>query len=140
MGTAGSRSACAHHQEVTPMKTRTGGKLYGAAILLASLLTTAGLSGQELCPGASPKGSHRANRSISPLRLEIEESYDPGFISEHSFRGVISKAPQGPRKVHVVYLVPADKPARKDYQVAVGSAILHLQNFYQSQMGGGYSF
>jgi len=42
--------------------------------------------------------------------------------------------------VRVVYLVPADKPVRKDYEIAVGNAILHLQNFYQSQMGSGYSF
>jgi hypothetical protein len=53
------------------------------------------------------------------------------FATSH-LKWVIERDP--PRRVHVVYLVPADKPVRKDYQIAIGNAILHLQNFYQSQM------
>lgn len=48
--------------------------------------------------------------------------------------------PRCPRRVRIVYLVPADKQPRKDYEIAIGNAILHLQNYYQSQMGSGSSF
>lgn len=85
----------------------------------------------------------------SSFRSEIPENYDPGFINKHSFHNrafrkkghrIAPNAQQGSRAVRIVYLVPADKPVRKKYQIAIGNAILHLQNFYQSQMGGGYSF
>jgi hypothetical protein len=55
-----------------------------------------------------------------------------GLFATSHLRWIIERNP--PKKVRVVYLVPADKQIRKEYQVAIGNAILHLQNFYQSQM------
>ena len=48
--------------------------------------------------------------------------------------------PQDPHRVRMIYLVPADKVPVKKYQIAMGNAILHLQNFWQAQMGNNYSF
>jgi hypothetical protein len=42
--------------------------------------------------------------------------------------------------VRMVYLVPSDREIRRDYTIAVQNAILHLQAFYQNQLGGGYTF
>ena len=48
--------------------------------------------------------------------------------------------PQDPHRVRMIYLVPADKVPVKKYQIAMGNAILHLQNFWQAQMGNNFSF
>src|ERR1051325_7401070 len=137
------------------MQRKNDRKVFLLIPLIISLFATADFSRsvrgqqavdlQEDSAKSRAQGNANADESSS-FKSEISDNYDPDFICEHSFRKRASRkkgrrvtpdAQQGPKKVRVVYLVPADKPVRKDYEIAVGNAILHLQNFYQSQMGSG---
>lgn len=44
------------------------------------------------------------------------------------------------KEVRMIYLVPSDKSARADYEIAVQNAILHLQAFYRDQLANGQTF
>lgn len=45
-----------------------------------------------------------------------------------------------PKLIRIVYLVPSDKILRTDYRDAIRDSTLHLQSFYQSQLGNGSRF
>lgn len=45
-----------------------------------------------------------------------------------------------PKLVRIVYLIPSNKVLRDDYRNAVTTSILHIQNFYQNQLGNGLRF
>ncbi|HEV7377546.1 MAG TPA: DUF4214 domain-containing protein [Pyrinomonadaceae bacterium] len=92
----------------------------------------------------------------NPLgRIEVPDSEEQRrFVEEHSFNNpsfhkkqsermsveATTALSQGSKQVRVIYLVPADKSFRADYQNAIASAISHLQSFYRDQLGGGYAF
>jgi hypothetical protein len=62
--------------------------------------------------------------------------YDPfmkDFVDKHS-RSAAKQFSVSSGAVHVVYLVPADKAARRDYKVAVRKAILEIRAFYQEEL------
>lgn len=44
------------------------------------------------------------------------------------------------KKVRFVYLIPADKTYKEEYKAAIADAALHLQDFYQKEMGNGTTF
>src|SRR4051812_9466228 len=90
----------------------------------------------------------------NPLgRIEVPDSEEQRrFVEEHSFnnpsfrqkqreRNNIEATPlaQASKQVRIIYLVPADKSARVDYENALANAISDLQVFYRNQMGG-YGF
>ena len=119
--------------------------------LLITLLMTGILVveafGQTTAP---PQRGPAQSRQDGPFAREVNPEANSRFIEKYSFDNPTFRekrendfgtlAPQGPKRVRMVYLIPSDKPYRKDYQVAIGNAILHLQNFYQAEVGGGYSF
>jgi hypothetical protein len=43
-------------------------------------------------------------------------------------------------KVRFIYLVPSDRSVRADYKAAITDAALHLQDFYQKELGGNNTF
>jgi hypothetical protein len=44
------------------------------------------------------------------------------------------------KQIRVVYLVPSDKTFRSDYRSAIAEELLHLQEFYRTELGNGYTF
>jgi len=50
------------------------------------------------------------------------------------------RASKGPYVVHGVYLVPADRPLRRDYARQIGDALEHLQIWYHNELGSGVTF
>jgi hypothetical protein len=119
--------------------------------LLFTLLVTGGLVIETF--GQTPAAQRRDPahpRQDDPFGREIDPEANSGFIKKHSFDDPDFRkkrqeefgtfALQGSKRVRMVYLIPSDRAYRKDYQVAIGNAILHLQNFYQAEVGGGYSF
>jgi hypothetical protein len=91
----------------------------------------------------------------NPLdRMEVPDSEEQRrFVEEHSLNNpsfhqkqsqrmsveAMAQA-QGSKQVRVIYLVPADKSIRADYQNAIANAISNLQSFYRDQLGSGYTF
>lgn len=56
-------------------------------------------------------------------------SYDPN-----------SQSLTNQKQIRFVYLVPSDKTVRDDYKAAVADAALHLQDFYQKELGNDYAY
>jgi hypothetical protein len=78
-----------------------------------------------------------------PLHNEIWGREDPAFISRHSSRQTESAMPESvlvDKKVHFIYLVPQDRAPRDDYRAALTDAALHLQDFYQHDIGNDNAF
>lgn len=44
------------------------------------------------------------------------------------------------KQIRLVYLVPSDKALRSDYISAIAEELLHLQEFYRTELGNGYTF
>jgi hypothetical protein len=123
---------------------------FRTAALFAVLSIFASIS---ICSTSLPPASTQTGMTCSSetLRTGSEE-----FIRRHSFTNphfkpstsrlapresdvkinVVSSA----RQVRAVYLVPTDKVVKEHYRTAISNAILHLQSFYQSQMGAAYNF
>jgi hypothetical protein len=76
-------------------------------------------------------------------RAEVSPELASEFIKRNS---VVSPNSYGAgatvsqKEVRVVYLVPSDRTIRQDYVSAIQSAIVHLQAFYQGQLGSGFAF
>ena len=76
-------------------------------------------------------------------RAEVSTELASKFIKKNS---VVSPNSSGasatvsPKEVRVVYLVPSDRTIRQDYVSGIRSAIVHLQAFYQNQLGSGFAF
>ena len=76
-------------------------------------------------------------------RAEVTTELASKFIASNS---VVSPKSSGPsatvsqKEVRVVYLVPSDRTVRPEYVSGIRSAIVHLQAFYQSQLGNGFAF
>lgn len=77
------------------------------------------------------------------VRAEVSTELASKFIKKNS---VVSPNSSGasatvsPKEVRVVYLVPSDRTIRQDYVSGIRSAIVHLQAFYQGQLGSGFAF
>lgn len=79
----------------------------------------------------------------SKCQSEVTPDLASKFISRHSFDNRLSSETQAEalqKEVRIVYLAPSDKVIRPEYTTAIRNAIVHLQAFYQSQLGGGYTF
>ncbi len=91
----------------------------------------------------NPLGRVEIPDSEEQRRFVEEHSFnDPSFRRKQSERANSEAAPsvQGSKQVHMIYLVPADKSFRADYQNAIANAISDLQSFYRNQLGNGYAF
>ena len=94
---------------------------------------------------ASPKPDTGLNAQSHPegARAEVSTELASKFIKKNS---VVSPNSSGanatvsPKEVRVVYLVPSDRTIRQDYVSGIRSAIVHLQAFYQGQLGSGFAF
>ena len=100
-------------------------------VLAASLLASGTIVGQVARP--------------EPFSREIR----PGDISSEMLRkwdfGLNPDLGQGrtastPKLVRIIYLVPTDKVLRDDYRTGITNSILHIQNFYQNELGEGRRF
>ncbi|MGH7859213.1 MAG: hypothetical protein ACREQY_17940 [Candidatus Binatia bacterium] len=89
-----------------------------------------------ICAAAmSSRPSMAATAGITPEVTESEPAVRE-FLREHSLGTLV---PSGAGTVRMIYLVPADRAIRRDHAVAIGSAIIELQAFYQDEMGLGQS-
>lgn len=76
-------------------------------------------------------------------RSEISAELASEFIKKNSVvrpNSSGARATVAQKEVRVVYLVPSDRTIRQDYVSAIQSAIVHLQAFYQGQLGSGFAF
>jgi hypothetical protein len=82
-----------------------------------------------------------AQKTPSVFQNEIWNNADAEFVERHNFKGApdASDAFAG-KKVRFIYLVPQDRPVRDDYKAAIADAALHLQDFYQKELGGENAF
>jgi hypothetical protein len=117
--------------------------------LLLLVLTQTAVVAQGARPGDYP-----TQPSANPLGLtEVPDSEEQRqFVRRHSFdnpefrpqqgdvTGVLAAPAQGSKQVRVIYLVPADKTFRADYQSAIANAIGSLQRFYRDQLGNSNAF
>ena len=67
---------------------------------------------------------------------EIFDKADKAFIEQHQAKGIETPG----KRVRFIYLVPSDRPIRDDYKAAITDAALHLQDFYQKELGNDYAF
>ena len=119
-------------------------------LVIASLAFALLASGARL-PFAGAQGQFITPQASGPFASEVFQRGDPEFIWQHSFDNPEFRKAQranaarvesatASKTVRMVYLVPMDKAPKEKYTAAIGNAILHLQNFYQSQMGAAYNF
>jgi hypothetical protein len=64
---------------------------------------------------------------------------DSEFIRKWAF-DPNTQAITNPKQVRIIYLVPADKSVRDDYKAALTDAALQIQDFYQRELGNGFTF
>jgi hypothetical protein len=110
-----------------------------SVIALASTKPGAGtrLNSIPLVPGLN------AQSQPEGVQAEVSAESAPAFIKKNSVVSPNSSgagATASPKEVRVVYLVPSDRTIRQDYVSAIRSAIVHLQAFYQGQLGNGFAF
>ncbi len=75
-----------------------------------------------------------------PFSWEIKLSdIDPEFFRKWTF-DPNTQVITNQRKVRIIYLVPSDKNVRDDYKAALTDAALQIQDFYQKELGNGYTF
>jgi hypothetical protein len=102
-------------------------------IFFAYSLTSNPVQAQE---SKSRQNTAQGRSELFPSELN-PESVDPEFIRRYSSP---ARSEGIQKQVRVVYIVPSDKAISDDYKAAITDAILHLQDFYQRQMGGGLAF
>ena len=113
--------------------------IVGNVLALASAKPGSGtpLNSIPFVPGLNAQSHPEGARSEVSAELASE------FIKKNS---VVSPNSSGasttvsPKEIRVVYLVPSDRTIRQDYVSAIQSAIVHLQAFYQGQLGSGFAF
>ena len=91
-----------------------------AALILSSNVSS--VKGQEkpalrISPEMQRRWDFAVNRDLGRFRLSVTQ-----------------------KLVRIIYLVPSDKMVRSDYRTAIADSVLHLQNFYQNEMGNGNRF
>lgn len=90
-----------------------------------TLLVTSISFGQKTVPNPSRDFSR-----------EIYGKEDTDFIRQHQSKGIETPS----KKVRFIYLVPQDRPIRDDYKAAIADAALHLQDWYQKELGNDYAY
>jgi len=102
-------------------------------------------------PTASAQGQSNTHQASDPFASEIFQRGNPKFIRDHSFDNpkfrkrqeanpARGEAAEDTKEVRMIYLVPRDKAPREKYRAAMANAILHVQNFFQSQLGSSHNF
>lgn len=82
-----------------------------------------------------------AQKSSAVFSNEAWIDADAEFIERHSFKNAPGDhGARAGKKVRFIYLVPQDRSARGDYKAAIADVALHLQDFYQKQLGGDNAF
>ena len=107
-----------------PVRAVTGGPQYSVA----------SISGE----GAPNREEDHFKHEVSGDAAAVKE-----FVSRHSFNNrpqSLDSTEAVQKQVRIVYLVPSDKLIQTAYETGIRNAIIHLQAFYQTQLGGGYTF
>lgn len=118
---------------------------FGMLLLLSQLSVSAQDAGRDSTypQQTNPLGRIEVPNSDELRRFVEQNSFNnPAFQRKRSESANAESTPsaQGAKQVRIIYLVPADKSIRSDYQSAMAGAISNLQSFYRDQMGGGYTF
>lgn len=90
-----------------------------------------------VCLCTSIAAQDKSMRRKEAFHNEAWEKADPDFLKKHSATG---PATEGTGTVRFVYIVPNDRSPRADYKAAVADAALHLHDFYQKELGSGYTY
>ena len=77
-------------------------------------------------------------REINPsdINSEMLKKWDFGLNPDLGK----SRTAATPKLVRLIYLVPSDRVLRNDYRTGITNSILHLQTFYQNELGNGLRF
>jgi hypothetical protein len=109
---------------------------------LLSLASAKPDTGTRLNSIPSVAGMNGQSHTEGP-RAEISPELVSEFIKNNSVvrpNSSAAGAADSAKEVRVVYLVPSDRTIRQDYVSAIQAAIVHLQAFYQGQLGSGFAF
>lgn len=80
------------------------------------------------------------NLNNDPFSWEMKpEDANPNFVQKWSHDSD-SLALINQKQIRFIYLVPSDKPVRDDYKAGIADAALHLQDFYQKELGNDYTY
>ncbi|MCA1623023.1 MAG: hypothetical protein LC768_04915 [Acidobacteria bacterium] len=89
------------------------------------------------------KSEIKPNNPNDLFDLEVKASdIEPEFLRKWSYKPDDLQPSKSliQKQVRIVYLVPSDRVIRDDYKAAVADAILHLQDFYQKELGNSNAF
>jgi hypothetical protein len=101
------------------------------------------VGGNQEDSAASISGKRARRPDGNAFKQEVSYEAVSEFISRHSFNNRLHSqddAEAVEKQVRLVYLVPSDKLIQTEYETGIRNAVIHLQAFYQSQMGSGYTF
>lgn len=113
-------------------------------LTLFVLLTLSLMSSNVFAQTSSSQTSTSKTGDVnSLLQDEIKTNQiNPEFLRKYD-RSSNALQPDGStvqKQVRMIYLVPSDKFIREDYKAAMADAILHVQDFYQKELGNDYAF
>lgn len=107
-----------------------------AAFILLSLLI---LISYSVYAQERPSENSRMFDSEKLFSKEMSKiGVNPDFLQKWNLENKTSSQTQ--KQVRMIYLVPSDKTVRDDYKAAIADAILHVQDFYQKDLGSNYAF
>jgi len=109
-----------------------------ALVIFFALPFVANVSAQTPSAKTSEQNSDKFKKD--PFSWEIKPSdIDPEFIRKWTF-DQNTQAITNQKQVRIIYLVPSDKNVRDDYKAALTDAALQIQDFYQKELGNGFTF
>jgi len=122
-------------------------KLAFFALSLTTLLIQPVTSGKVFAQTQPSENSKikSGNLNDNPFSWEINPGdINPEFLRKWNYNhNVPSQQPQAEtiqKQIRYIYLVPSDKTVRDDYKAAIADAALHLQDFYQKELGNDYAY
>ncbi len=84
------------------------------------------------------------NLNRNPFSWEIKpDDINPQFLRKWDYNfnvPSLQSQESNTQQIRFIYLVPSDKPVRDDYKAAIADAALHLQDFYQKELGNSYAY
>lgn len=82
-----------------------------------------------------------SQENLHDFENEAWNKVSPEFIKKHVNKDSFGdNSSLTTKKVRFIYLVPQDKVVRDDYKTAIADVALHLQDFYQKELGNDNAF
>ncbi len=133
-------------RQVNKFLSRQNIELTFFSLLFALLVMQPLTSGEIFAQTQSSKNSETKlnNLNDDPFSWEIKPGdIDPEFLRrwDYNLNAPSSQSQENStQQIRFIYLVPSDKTIRDDYRAAITDAALHLQDFYQKELGNNYAY